>query len=164
MQIMFFKKLYFDIHFIYAVKLRGKFYGLAFKGTHKRLKVEWSCNIQSPGNIYVGDDVFIGHNTDVQAFLEKIIIGNDVMIAPYVSIIGRNHTFDDVTTSIQSQGYKDEKIIIEDDVWIGTKVTVLAGVTIGKGSVIGAGAVVTKDVPRYAVVGGVPAKIIKMRK
>lgn len=66
---------------------------------------------------------------------------------------------------MDKQGWADEKpVVIEDDVWIGLRVTILPGVTIGKGSVIGASAVVTKSVPPYSVVAGNPAKIVKTRK
>ncbi|MNG32136.1 Virginiamycin A acetyltransferase [compost metagenome] len=74
-----------------------------------------------------------------------------------------NHVFSDKTKPIKEQGIYRQGITIEDDCWIGSNVTILDGVTIGTGSVVAAGAVVTKDVPPYSVVGGVPAKIIKER-
>lgn len=139
-------------------------WGIFLKGTHRNLRILSDCRIGSANKISIGDNVQIGHHSDILATTEEIIIGNDVMIASYVSILAVNHNFEDKSKSVRQQGLIAKKIIIKDDVWIGTKATILAGVTIGKGAVIGAGAVVTKDVPPYAVVGGVPAKIIKMRK
>ena len=66
----------------------------------------------------------------------------------------------DITESIKPKGY-DKEVIIEEDVWIGSRVTILMGVTIGRGATIAAGSIVTKDVPPYTIVGGVPAKVIK---
>ena len=68
----------------------------------------------------------------------------------------------DKLINLQGSAYKN--IVVEDDVWIGSRVTILPGVKIGKGSVIAAGAIVTKDVLPYSIMGGIPAKIIKMRK
>lgn len=108
------------------------------------------CSVQT-GTLIVGDSTY------------GIRIGNDVRIAPYVVIISSNHVFDRTDVTIASQGLRNAPIIIEDDVWIGSRVNITAGVTIGKGAVIGAGAVVTKDVQPYTVVGGVPARVIKKR-
>ena len=74
-----------------------------------------------------------------------------------------NHIYDDPKISIRLQGIRANGIKIEDDVWLGVGSTVLDGVTIGKGSVIGAGAVVTKNIPPYSVAVGVPANVIKER-
>jgi acetyltransferase-like isoleucine patch superfamily enzyme len=86
------------------------------------------------------------------------------MMSPRVSIYSENHLFDDPELSIKEQGVKREFVKIEDDCWIAANTVILAGVTIGRGSVIAAGSVVTKDVPPYSIVGGVPAKVIKSRK
>jgi acetyltransferase-like isoleucine patch superfamily enzyme len=72
--------------------------------------------------------------------------------------------FDDPELNIKEQGVKREFVKIEDDCWIAANTVILAGVTIGRGSVVAAGSVVTKDVPPYSIVGGVPAKVIKSRK
>jgi len=90
-------------------------------------------------------------------------IGNSVRIAAQTVIIPSKHIFEDPETLIRLQGIEAEGIVIKDDVWIGTGVRVLDGVTIGQGSIIGAGAVVTKDVPEYAIVTGVPARVTGWR-
>ena len=90
-------------------------------------------------------------------------IGDKVRIGLRVNIITNNHVFMDHERPIMEQGSACAPVIIKDDVWIGVNATILPGVTVGKGSVIGAGAVVTKDVKPYTVVGGVPAKKIKNR-
>ncbi len=87
------------------------------------------------------------------------------MMGPEVLIYTQNHDFSRTDITMDQQGWADEKpVVIEDDVWIGSRVIILPGVTIGKGSVIGASAVVTKSVPPYSVVAGNPAKIVKTRK
>jgi acetyltransferase-like isoleucine patch superfamily enzyme len=90
-------------------------------------------------------------------------IGDFVRIAPSVMMIAANHIFDDAIKPIRKQGLAHAPITIEDDVWIGGRVTILAGVKVGEGSVVGAGAVVTKDIPPYSIAVGVPAKVIKRR-
>jgi acetyltransferase-like isoleucine patch superfamily enzyme len=90
-------------------------------------------------------------------------IGDYVRIAAHTVIIPANHNFDDPDTPITKQGLTKRGIAIEDDVWIGVRVTILDGVTIGRGAVIGAAAVVTKDVPAMAKMVGHPAKQIGVR-
>jgi lipopolysaccharide O-acetyltransferase len=111
----------------------------------------------------IGDNVNIGfffsaHCTD------DLIIGNDVLISSFVMLTTQNHGIDpESTKSYQRQPLSSKPIRICDGVWIGEKVSVMPGVTIGNGVIIGAGAVVTKSFPDNVVVGGVPAKIIKKR-
>ena len=98
-------------------------------------------------------------------FIQGASIGNDVMIAPNVSILNRAHEFRSVDISMVDQGVSELlNPIIEDDVWIGRNAIILPGIKIGKGSIIGAGAVVSKNVEQFAIVGGVPAKLIRYRK
>lgn len=122
------------------------------------------------GNVTMGSgcslqpySILVGYGTSEDRKGE-IRIGNDVRIAPHVMIIGANHRFDDLSRPIAKQGVERKSVVIEDDVWIGGRVNILAGVTVGRGSVVAAGAVVTHDVPPYSVVAGVPAKVIKTRK
>lgn len=90
-------------------------------------------------------------------------IGDNVRIGPHVVIYASNHIFNDPHIPIAKQGMSARGITIEDDIWIGAGAIILDGVRIGKGSVIGAGAVVTKDIPPYSIAAGVPARIIKKR-
>lgn len=120
-------------------------------------------------NIHVGDDVSLGQRPTLMASRSTIRIGNKVMFGPAVTIIGGNHRTDlmgrfmaDITDE-QKRPEDDRGVVIEDDVWLGARVTVLHGVTIGRGAVVGTGAVVTVSVPPYAVVGGVPAKVLRFR-
>lgn len=120
-------------------------------------------------NMYVGNHVHIGYHADFVATRSKIIIGDHVVFGPHVSIRGGDHRVDvigaymDEVNDEQKLPENDADVIFEGDNWIGMNVTILKGVTIGRGAVIAAGAVVVKDVPRYSIVGGVPAKLLKMR-
>ena len=112
--------------------------------------------------------ITIGNNCTVNSYAilyghGGLQIGNDVRIAPQVMIMPMNHIFDDPNIPIRKQGIQAQGVKIEDDVWLGAGAIVLDGVTIGKGSVIGAGAVVTKDIPPYSVAVGVPARVTKKR-
>lgn len=117
--------------------------------------------------IEVGDDVYIGPSPILNASESVIIIGNKVMFGPNVTIMGGDHNIYCVGKYMFDVKKKlpqnDLPVIIEDEVWVGTGAIILKGVTIGRGSVIAAGALVIKDVPAYSIVGGVPAKVIKMR-
>lgn len=116
-------------------------------------------------NIEIGEHCLINHNNVLQAgkVNGKIKIGNYVHTGADVMIIAFNHSYDSREIPIKEQDYYDGSITIGDDVWIGGGVSILAGVTIGKGAIIAGGAVVNKDVPEYAIVGGVPAKVLKYR-
>ncbi len=110
--------------------------------------------------INIGDFSTIGRNTCI---MSQCSIGKRVSIAPNVVIVGANHNYKDRSILIKDQGISSQGIIIRDDVWIGANATILDGVTIGEGCVVAAGAVVTKSIPAYSVVAGVPANIIKKR-
>ena len=86
------------------------------------------------------------------------------MMGPDVVILTHSHNIDRVDVPMGQQGSWVRKVTIGNDVWIGMRSIIMPGITIGDGAIIGAGAVVTKDVPDYAVVGGVPARIIRFRK
>ena len=115
------------------------------------------------GILIIGDNFSINSNSQIGAAYGKMVIGNNCMIAPNCVLRASNHTFDSVDIPILKQGHTYGEILIDDDVWIGSNSVITANVKIGKGSVIGAGSVVTKDVEPYSVVGGVPAKLIKKR-
>jgi maltose O-acetyltransferase len=117
--------------------------------------------IGGPGRVRFGRSCQVNENS----FIESAMIGNFVMIAPNVAIISSMHNHDRLDIPMIFQGATTgEKVIIEDDVWLGRNVLVMPGVRIGKGSIVAAGAVVTRDVPEYKIVGGVPARIIKDRR
>lgn len=115
------------------------------------------------GNVTIGKLTYINHDVEIDAQYETVTIGRYVLIGPHVYIGTGNHGYTNHALPIQRQKNLGGKIRIGDDVWIGAKAVILPGVTIGRGAIVGAGAVVTKDVPPFAIVGGVPAKVIKYR-
>ncbi len=115
--------------------------------------------------IIIGDNVAFNENVMVNADCGgRVLIGNNVAVGPNVVLRASNHNYENKDVLIKEQGHKGDRIIIEDDVWIAANAVILPGVTIKKGAVIAAGAVVTKDVESYKVVAGVPAKVIAERK
>ena len=124
-----------------------------------------------PSNIYggpIGEGLVMGNNSNIGPYnyigcSGKITIGDNVMLAPRVSIYAENHVFDNPNITIKAQGVSKMDVVIEDDCWIAANAVILAGVTIGKGSVVAAGSVVNEDVPAFSVVAGVPARVIKSR-
>ena len=116
-----------------------------------------------PGEgLRVGDNSNIGPLAYVgcSGFIE---LGDRVLMGPRVTLLAENHVFDDLDLPIKEQGVVRSAIHIEDDCWLGAGSTILAGVTVGHGSVVAAGSVVTKDVPPLSVVAGVPAKPVRSR-
>lgn len=113
--------------------------------------------------IKVGEKVIIGENFRLVGLTEPVIIGNGVHIAFDCVMITNQRTYDDISKHSHDHDYRSGKIVIEDEAIIAAGVYIMRGVKIGKGAYVGARSVVTKDVPDYAVVAGVPAKIIKMR-
>lgn len=112
--------------------------------------------------VTLGDRSGIGVNASIA---EQTHIGSDVMMGPDCVTYTREHRFDRTDIPMREQGYGPVRpVTIGDDCWLGGRVTLLPGVTLGKGCVIGTGAVVTKDVPPYAVAAGVPARVVKYRK
>ncbi|MBC8052963.1 MAG: acyltransferase [Sphingobacteriaceae bacterium] len=115
------------------------------------------------GKITIGDYSCINSGV-IFGTTSNISIGNYVMVADNVSFRNADHAFDSLDVPMMLQGESSKEIVVEDDVWIGANVVILKGVRIGKGAIIGANAVVTKDVPSFKIYGGVPAKEIGDRK
>jgi len=129
----------------------------------RNIHCQWSTKLWSPRrHIVLGDNVGIGSYC---TFLCDIEIGSKVLIASHCAFVNcDDHVYDVVGKATWDSGRGDKyKIVVEDDVWIGHGAIVLTPARIGRGSIIAAGSVVKKDVPRYAIVGGVPAKVLKMR-
>ena len=125
-----------------------------------------------------GKGITVKSNADISMFIKsgnnsefgtrcmvqsQVTIGDNVIMGPDVKIYSRNHRYDDTDAPIQLQGKIQRQTVIGNDVWIGANVLILPGVTVGNHVVIGAGAVVTKDIEDYSVVGGNPAIVIKKR-
>ena len=125
-----------------------------------------------------GAHVVVKHNADISPHISigdrselgtrcmihgNVSIGKNVLMGPDVKIFSRNHIYQSLAVPIKDQGKISRPTVIGDDVWIGANVIIFPGVAVGDHVVIGAGAVVTKNVPDYAVIAGNPAQIVKMR-
>jgi acetyltransferase-like isoleucine patch superfamily enzyme len=115
------------------------------------------------GILKIGKRCSFNHNVLLGAAGGEIEIGDNVLIGPNTVLRASDHNFSDIKTPIRDQGHSSEKIKIGDDVWIASNVVVTAGVTIGKGCIVGAGSVVVKDLPEYYICAGIPAKPLKKR-
>lgn len=122
--------------------------------------VDVGRKVKLSSKLNLGDRSSIGDYAYLQG---EICIGKDVMMAPRCVLIADNHKFDDINKPMNRQGTEFGTIVIEDDVWIGYGVTILSGVRVETGAICAAGAVVTKDVPAYSIVGGNPAVVVKKR-
>jgi len=145
-----------------VVRIRGLICRFLFKETGKRINIQKGIYFGKGNRISIGDFSGIGEHS-ILGQTHDITIGKYVMIGPELMIFTMNHKFEDRSIPMQKQGGEPGPVIIEDDVWIGARVIILAGVTIGTGAVIGAGSVVTRDVLPFTIVGGVPAKLIRER-
>ena len=142
--------------------LRGLFYRVLFKGSSNDLLIYPSVYIIFSHRMTVGRRVAINVGTYIDAG-GGLEIGDHVMIGPHCIISTREHSTDLSDIPMCHQPVRYRTIVIENDVWIGANVSIRGGVNLGEGCVIGAGAVVVHDVPPNAIVGGVPAKILRYR-
>lgn len=123
-------------------------------------------HVKNKTNVFIYEDVGIGANLYISATNAKCIIKSRTAIANDFTVQTGNHArivgkfVTNITEANKPKGF-DKDVIIENDVWIGSRVTVLSGVHVSRGATIAAGAVVNKDVPPYSIVGGVPARVIK---
>ncbi len=161
--------------------LIGKLYLFSFKIIRRILMIILKKQFKNYGNnfifdpfssfsyntISVGNDVYIGPNATFSASVSQIKIGNKVLFGPNVTIMGGDHNIYEKGFYIfdvkEKKPENDLPVIIQDDVWIASNVTILKGVEIGTGSVIAAGSLVLNNVPKNTIVGGVPAKVLKNR-
>lgn len=132
-----------------------------FKRCGKDVIIKHKAYFGTGEHIEIGDNSQIGHNAHVP---NDLIIGNDVIMGPDVVIWSVAHEFSRTDIPIRLQGATPRRpVVIGDDVWLGLRSTIMPGVRIGSHAIIGASAVVTKDVPPYAIVAGVPARVIRYR-
>lgn len=142
--------------------LRGLFYRLLFKSSGKDLLIYPFVYIIFTRRMIVGKRLAVNINSYIDG-RGGITIGDNVLIGPNCVIASCEHNYADPHVPIFQQPVKYAPIVIGNDVWIGANVFIKCGLTVGDGCVVAAGSVVTKDVPPYAVVGGVPAKVLKYR-
>jgi len=119
--------------------------------------------ITSGGRVVLGRQCNLGQFSIISTKKKDVIIGDFVRMGPHVNLIASNRRFERRDIRILEQGVSEKGITIGNDVWIGAGATILDGVHVGEGAVVAAGAVVTKDVPAYSIVGGVPARNIGER-
>ncbi|MDD2465992.1 MAG: acyltransferase [Desulfobulbus sp.] len=166
--------------FVYHFFLKRRFKNLELG---KSVEMGKNLQIHKTGKIIIGDrsrirmwtclnpyggEIIIGENCSINSFCHisgngGVYIGNNVLLATQCVIISANHIFSRIDIPICEQGETHGPVVVKDDCWLGAGVKVLAGVTIERGVIIGAGSVVTKNIPKYSVCVGVPAEIIKNR-
>ena len=143
-------------------KIRYRVCKSLFEQCGRNVNIESAAYFGSGRGISIGDNSGIG----VNAFISGAVsIGRNVMMGNDVMIIGTSHEFSRTDIPMMEQGFRpDRRIMIGDDVWIGSRAIILSGVSIGSGVIIGAGAVVTNDIPGWAVAVGNPAKVVRDRR
>lgn len=150
-------------------KLWSPFYKRKMGYCGKNVMIKPSTSVfKGLGNFNIASDVRIARYAVIYSTIAKVYIGSKVGIAPYLKIITGNHNISHIGKFMfdgdTNKSAKDDKdVVIEGDSWFGINVTLLSGVTIGRGSCIAAGAVVTKPMPRYSIIGGCPARVLKFR-
>lgn len=145
---------------LFARPLRGLLCRGMFLSCGKNVNIEHGAFFASGRELALGDNSGLGLNCRITG---PVSIGRDVMMGPNVIIVTQNHETADTAVPMRLQTAPKHKVTIGDDVWIGANAIILPGVTVGSGCIVAAGAVVTKDIPDRAVVGGNPARVIKIR-
>lgn len=154
------KKTYNLLIFLKYLPLRLKYKILGYKIGNNFVAGKY-VNIEAKDSI-IGHNVYIGPYSYIGP---KTILGNFCMLSDNVNIIGHDHNFNRAGVPIILAGRPTEQpyTILEDDVWVGHGVTIMRGVKIGEGSIVGANSVVTKDIPPYSIYAGNPARFIRTR-
>ncbi len=145
-----------------AGQTRAFLWSFFLKKIGSKVYIMKGTKIMSPQKVEIGHNVLLNEGVKIGGQI-GITIGNYVQISYNVNLVSADHSYENHLLPILKQPLNGGLIEIEDDVLIGANAVVLPGVKIGKGAIVGANAVVTKDVEPYAIVGGVPAKIIKYR-
>jgi maltose O-acetyltransferase len=138
--------------------LRRKMVEIFSDQSGKNIRIKRNADVSM--FIKIGNYSELGTNCIIQS---NTYIGDNVIMGPDVKIYTRNHKFDSLEIPIQDQGHTNEFVKIGNDVWLGANVVITPGVEIGNHVIIAAGAVVAKNIPDYAIAGGIPAKVIKYR-
>lgn len=134
-----------------------------------RVRMLGNPRIHPTASLRCGEQIVLGRNSHINAYCcvwasprARIILGDNLLMGPGAKIFSSNHS-QAFGAPMNLQPYVEGDVVVGDDVWIGANAVILAGVRIGEGSVVAAGAVVTQDVPPYSVVGGIPARVLKVR-
>ncbi len=146
-----------------GVGIRMLLYPHFLRSCGSGLTVRENVVIKFPENVKIGDQVGISEFSWIDG-IGGVTIGNMTRIGPHVCIVSFEHNYIKKDIPVKLQGNRKSPVCIGDDVWIGARAVILAGVTVGPGAIIGAGAVVTKDVPPYTVVVGSPAREVGKRE
>lgn len=164
MKVFLLRVLYFFLSL--PSKVKGRVYGKLLKSQFEHVGknlIFSPCDstFNQPETISIGDNVFM----NCRAYLSPhVTIGNGVMLGPDVVVGPSDHVYDKAGVEMRFAGLQPPvPTVLVDEVWVGAKAIILRGVTVGRGAIIGAGAVVTKDVPPYAIVVGNPARVIRYR-
>ena len=130
--------------------------------------LEYPCHVESPSNVEIEENVNIRYGLQIiNSKTEHVVIKRNTTLAPNVTIVTNNHVPTvGVPIFLLTSSHVNDKstdVVIEEDCWVGTGAKLLSGSRLGRGCIVGAGSIVTKEVPPYAVVAGIPAKIIAAR-
>ena len=165
------KRFIIDIIGGFLYKLRKIYISYQNNKIRKKIgggDIAYQFFIHGENNIHIPQSSGIGEGSCLYTTRAKIIFGEHVITGPCLTIITGDHQYIpcrylDTIADEEKTPVADQDVVVEDDVWIGANVTILKGVHIGKSAIVAAGALVTKNVPEFAIVGGVPAKVLKMK-
>ena len=146
--------------FTITINLRSFLYKILFSKAGKNVRICDAVTIICPENISIGNNVSI-HEYSLLGAHGKLFVGSDVSIGSHFIVITADHIYNDLKISHKKQGLKYGKVEIGNNVWIGSRVTILNNIRISNNTIIGAGSVVTKNFPENTIIAGNPAKVIK---